>query len=226
VVTDAVTVLATQKIAGYDAVVLEASDAGALQKWLGDHGYASTDDLTQWLEVYVHQKWKITAFKIDSSQRDLAPRTSAVKMSFTTEQPFFPYREPASQRQVSYDDVVNRSLRIWFLGPERVRGVVGTNTAWPAELRRSENLDLHLRAEMMRMASVALPVPVRMTAFEDYLRIRPGDDELFFSRSVDQNAFMPAPKVVEDVDKVHVPADLAVLIVIVIVVSVARRARA
>src|SRR4051794_9782383 len=65
-----VEVLASQKIAGYDAVVLDATDSAALQKWLADHGYTTTPDLTAWLEAYVSQHWKITAFKIDASQPD------------------------------------------------------------------------------------------------------------------------------------------------------------
>src|ERR1044072_8751432 len=77
-----VQVLASQKVAGYDAAVLEASDSAALQKWLGDHGYATTPDLTAWLDAYIAQHWKITAFKIDATQPDA--RTGAVKMSFTT----------------------------------------------------------------------------------------------------------------------------------------------
>src|SRR6185436_809264 len=109
-----VEVLETKKIAGYEAAVLDATDAAALSRWLGEHGYATTPDLAEWLDAYVKQGWKITAFKIDKSA-DAMARTSAVKMSFRTERPFFPYREPASQRaNAKYDDV--RVLRIWFLG--------------------------------------------------------------------------------------------------------------
>src|SRR5207248_3415020 len=40
-----VDVLSTQKVGGYEAAVLSATDAAALQKWLADHGYAATPDL-------------------------------------------------------------------------------------------------------------------------------------------------------------------------------------
>src|ERR1043166_3045701 len=68
-----VEVLSSQKVAGYDAVVLAATDATALQKWLADHGYASTPDLTEWLDPYGQRQWKITPFKIDAAERKSTP---------------------------------------------------------------------------------------------------------------------------------------------------------
>src|SRR5687768_7762739 len=108
-VTDAVQVLSSQKVAGYDAVVLDASDAKALLAWLEQNGYPASPDLLAWLDVYVQQQWKITALKIDKSNPDTPAQTSAVKMSFTTERPFFPYREPESQRNTTG---IARVLRI------------------------------------------------------------------------------------------------------------------
>lgn len=62
-------------VAGYEAVVLDVSDASALQGWPRDHGYAATPDLEQWARPYVDAQWKITAFKIDKSRPELNVRT-------------------------------------------------------------------------------------------------------------------------------------------------------
>ena len=59
-----VRVLATQQVSGYDAVVLEADNATALQSWLSEHHYAARPDLIEWFEPYIQKKWKICAFKI------------------------------------------------------------------------------------------------------------------------------------------------------------------
>ena len=77
----------------------------------------------------------------------------------------------------------------------------------------------------MRMAGVNLPAPVRMTAFQDDSSIRPGFDDLFFSRNADQNPFIPPPRIIEDTSRVHVPIDLLVLAIVVIgvVIRVALR---
>lgn len=203
-----VEVLSTQKLAGYEATVLDATDANALRDWLAAHDYATTPDLAEWLDAYIRQHWKITAFKIDKSQ-SFAARTSAVKMSFRTERPFFPYREPASRRTNAPADSV-RSLRIFFLGPERVAGVVGNNERWPGVVTWSD------RVEDNR----------RLTAFMDTSGIRPGTDDLFFSRAAVQSAFIPPPFVDTYVQKIPLPLDaIAVLLgVIALVVRHLRRA--
>jgi len=201
-----VEVLDTKRIAGYEAVVLDATDASALSRWLGEHGYATTPDLAEWLDAYVKQGWKITAFKIDKSA-DVAARTSAVKMSFQTERPFFPYREPASQRaNAKYDD--RRVLRIWFLGPERVKGTIGADTFWPGVLMWSDRVD--------SVAGLTIPANTRLTAFNDVHNVRPGTDDLFFTRDADQSPHIPPPYVQETVNRTPVPLDVVGLGVVLI----------
>ena len=200
-----VRVLAAQKVAGYDAVVLDASDASALDKWLSDHGYATTPDLAEWLDVYVRQQWKITAFKIDKSE--LAASTSAVKMSFATERPFFPYREPASQRSSDGLPDVDRSLAIWFLGPERVAGTIPNGTRWPGTLLWSDRIDATSRARFSSAAGVALAGNTCLSAFLDEATPRPGTDDLYFTRDPNQAPFIPPPEVIEQVEKTWIPID-------------------
>jgi hypothetical protein len=216
-----VEVLATQTIAGYEAAVLEASDSAALQKWLSDHGYAANHDLDYWLDAYVAQRWKITAFKIAATNPEA--RTGAVKMSFVTPRPFFPYREPQSQRTFSAQ--LNRTLHVFFLGPERITGTIGSGTEWPAELRRSENLTSAMHAAIAKATSLTLPASLRLTAYEDWLSVRPGMDDLFFNRTDDQSAFIPEPKIIENVETTHIPLDVVLSIIALIAVTVYLRAR-
>jgi hypothetical protein len=216
-----VEVLSTQQIAGYEATVLEASDSAALQKWLSEHGYEANHDLTYWLDAYVSQRWKITAFKIAATNPEA--RTGAVKMSFVTPRPFFPYREPQSQRQFSSQ--LNRTLRVFFLGPERVTGTIGSGTEWPSELKRSENLTPPLHASITKATSLTLPAALRLTAFEDWLPVRPGMDDLFFNRADDQTPFIPQPLVVTDVLVRHMPLDVIFAILALIALPIYLRAR-
>jgi hypothetical protein len=196
-----VEVLSVQKIAGYEAAVLDATDAKALNEWLEKNGYATTPDLAQWLDAYIQQHWKITAYKIDKSQGELAARTSAVKMTFQTERPFFPYREPKSERK--YDSA--RSLTIFFEGPERVSGVIGGKEFWPGVLMWS---DTHL------------------TKFVDTSNMRPGFDDLFFVRDKDQTPYQPPPFVVETIEKIHLPIDVLIILAAIVIVIIRRIGRA
>src|SRR3954452_19388021 len=62
-----VELLSTQKVGGYEAAELSATDAAALQRWLAHHGDAASPDLVERLDVYVRTRWKITAVKADAS---------------------------------------------------------------------------------------------------------------------------------------------------------------
>ena len=219
-----VEVLSTQRVAGYDAAVLDATDAKALNEWLTTNGYATTPDLAAWLDVYVKQRWILTAFKIDKSQSDIAAQTSAVKMSFTTDRPFFPYREPASQRESKTLSPPRRSLRIFYVGPDRVAGTVGDRN-WPAELLWSDRLDDQFRNDLTIATSVPIPPNTRLSDFHDTATPRPGTDDLFFARSNDQSAYVPEPWVVERVERTHVPLDVVVLPLLIIAIWFWRRRR-
>lgn len=205
-----VEVLSTEKIAGYEASILDATDATALQAWLEEHGYETTPDLTEWLDVYVRQGWKITAFKVEKPAE-----TAPVRMTFTTDRPFFPYREPASQRE---NTSTGRSLRIFFLGPERVAGTIGEGTPWPSDVMWSETIDTNL-------GGIPLPAGTRLTRFDDTSSPRPGSDDLFFARSADQSEVIPEPWVIEDVRKTDVPLDLVAAPLLVIGFFFIRRRR-
>ncbi len=192
-----VEVLSTQKIAGYEAAVLDATDAKALNEWLAKNGYATTPNLVEWLDAYIKQGWKITAYKIDKSQGDAAARTSAVKMTFQTERPFFPYREPRTER--AYDSV--RALTIFFQGPERVSGVIGEKEHWPGVMTWSDT---------------------QLTKFVDTSNTRPGFDDLFFVRDNDQSKYELPPIVHENVETTRLPLDVLAVAAVILILIIRR----
>ncbi|HUQ75738.1 MAG TPA: DUF2330 domain-containing protein [Burkholderiales bacterium] len=189
----AVTVLEQKVVAGYDAAVLEATDAKALDGWLKQHGYPSSPQLVAWYEPYIAGKWKITAFKISADAPKVA--SSAVRMSFQTEKPFFPYREPASQGTAGKQDA--RLLRVYFLADARFTGTVGANGAWDGRAVWSNNVekeDVAYLLKLARLPSLAGGGGRWLTEFEDRSSPRPGTDEVFFQRAADQTTLgRPAP---------------------------------
>lgn len=208
-----VEVLSTQRIAGYQAAVLDATEAQALLTWLTDNGYATTPDLDEWLGAYIEKRWIITAFKIDKSQMQTA-QTSAVRMTFNTERPFFPYREPASQREIDHG---SRMLRIWFLGPDRVKGVIGKDQTWPGETHWSD------AARDLETAGVKLPAGTRLTAFEDTSSPRPGTDDLFFTTDPDQKTIVPPPYEITNYETRDLPVDVFLAPVVIAGLWIRRR---
>lgn len=227
-----VDVLESKRVAGYDAVVLKADDADALAKWLKDHGYEFSPALKEWADPYVKAGWKISAFKIARDAeakpaagdgaptgKDSAPRrpadaggvsTSAVRMTFHTERPFFPYREPKGEPPAGQGRAGSRLLRVYFLTDGRVKGTFGPGgDPWP----RWANVDVvwgNKLAEPVRenvMAQLKLPKDTPgswwLTEFEDRSSPRPGTDDIYFSRDEDNQAPVERPPVVQ-----YVSADL------------------
>jgi hypothetical protein len=216
----AVQVLDAQRVAGYDAVVLRAADAGALNRWLGDHGYASRPDLEQWLEPYVRAEWTLTAFRIAAPEAaPIAP--TAVRMSFSTDRPFFPYSEPAEQRT---GPAPRRLLRIYFVGPWRVEGHLGAQgQQWPGQTVYAEDRSGVLDGVLpLLVPRDRRPAPVWLTEMLDQSSPRPGTEDLFFRPASSQTAVEPPPIVDEDL--IPIPVDL-ILLGAVIAALMWRRAR-
>lgn len=184
----------------YDAVVLAADDAQTLHDWLQQHGYDARPDLVAWLQPYIAAHWKITAFKMaadaSASPTSRAFDAAAMRMSFVTPRPFFPYREPADARDPEGPHPA-RSLRVFFLGPERMTGTVGQTapgTAWPGETEWADILPNHpeLASELGLMPK-QMPANAWLTSFMDRSSPRPGTDDVYFSLAADQSAELPQP---------------------------------
>jgi hypothetical protein len=190
----AVRVLEEKRVAGHDATVLEADNADALSTWLGKHGFEYSPALTEWVAPYVKAGWKVTAFRFakDSKDakeaRDLA--SSAVRMTFKTDRPFFPYREPSSQVPAGAGQAPRRLLRVFFLGDKRVQGNLGEKgDAWPGKVAWTNRLlgaDREKLLGQLKLPAQTPPAVWWLTEFEDHSSPRPGTADVYFSPSDDQ----------------------------------------
>jgi Uncharacterized protein conserved in bacteria (DUF2330) len=205
-----VRVLEEKRVAGYDAAVLEADSPGALGKWLKEHDYEFSPALSDWVAPYVKAGWKITAFKIakDAPQtRDVATR--AVRMTFQTERPFFPYREPAGQgaapglpslpagRQTRAEP--RRLLRVFFLADKRFQGTLGEKgEAWPGLVAWANKVPADDREKVLKLLKLPAETPPAswwLTEFEDHSSPRPGTADVYFSASEDQTTVERPPHI-------------------------------
>lgn len=195
-----VVVLERVQVAGYDAAVLAANDAGALASWLKSNGYASTPELTEWSRAYVDSGWIITAFKIAADRPAKKLEASAVRMSFATDRPFFPYREPASSGPARSD----RELRIYFLGDARPEGRVGAATAWPGKVTWSDTIQAAEKDRITDMLNMREKLPdtmTRLTVMSDRSSPRPAGGDLFFATAADQSFMSTDRAILEAVER-------------------------
>ena len=232
---DGVRVLHEQKVGGFETAVLEADNTEDLGNWLKKNGYSNDPELQSWLVPYVGAKWKITAFKImqDPKSGQLAT-TKAVRMTFATERPFFPYREPEGKK-VDKDGLPlkekerdRRMLRVLFVSGARMEGMLGAK-AWHASVKWSDQLTDAQRKQVAADTGVPeadIPDKAWLTTFEDSASPRPGSEEVYFDLAKDQTPIVPPPFI--KYNDIWIPIDctlfVAVVLLIVIVV-LARKTR-
>jgi hypothetical protein len=192
----AVEVLDQTRVAGFDITVLKATDTKALQDWLAKHDYDARPQVMKWLDPYVKGGWIITAFQI--AKREQQARqvgTQAVRMSFATERPFFPYSEPADQHPAAGEGN-KRLLRIFFLANQCVQGALDEHAAtWPGTTAWAGRLDDAKRRDLALHLSqeVNLPEGGWLTVFDDHASPRPGTADLYLAPAAEQSEVRRPP---------------------------------
>jgi hypothetical protein len=194
-----VRVLSTANVAGYDATSLQADDPTALASWLGAHGFIATPGLTEWLRTYVENKWTLTAFVVagtPTSREDITTR--AVDMTFTTDKPFYPYREPDGVSGSS------RSLRVYFAAPGRYAATLASQP-WSAKVTYAAPFDgAPGIGSLLGMSNY-------LTAFVDESTPRNGVDELYFAPASGPDV-KPPPFVVTETEPRTIPVDMILIV--------------
>ena len=221
-----VEVLEQRQVAGYEVSVLHASDAGALLEWLQSHGYAVDGSLRSWLAVYIDQGWVISAFRVAKEQGDdVGVETGTVAMTFTTDSPFFPYREP--QRPAPEGGHPHRMLRVFVLSDGPVDGAIGDDSVpWPGRVRFSDRAESRANALADHLPHDTLARATHLTIFEDESSPRPGHDELFFTASERAQPIRPEPYVMHTTERREIPLDIVVVVVGIGLWLMRRRRRA
>jgi hypothetical protein len=187
-----VRVIEEKTVAGYDAVVLAADSGDALVAWLKDHGYAFTPGVAAWAQPYLEKRWYMTAMKIskDSAERERAAvAASALRISFQTDRPLFPYREPDSHRDAAKLKVNDRILRIYFLAESRYEGRFSATEAWGAHVRWSKPLRADQRTKLLDhldLPKTTGPAKMWLTEFVDNWPYGQAPGDVYFSESADQ----------------------------------------
>ena len=194
-----VTVLSEKKVAGFNAQVLEATSAPALVAWLKDHGYEFSPEVEAWLQPYVDQGWKITALKVakeDGQQEEKQLGAAALRLSFKTDRPLFPYREPDPEKAAAALDAKQRLLRIFFVSDKRFQGELTKESPWTGNVAWSDKLPAAKRDELLKHLALpdsTGPSEYWLTEFEDYWPYKAAPADLYFSADASQKTVKRPP---------------------------------
>ena len=239
-----VEVLEEKLIAGFNAAVLKADSADVLVEWLAANGYAFSPEVKAWAEPYVRDGWVVTALKVakpgaDSgtdpeTQPTTLPRgdsdvaASALRMTFKTDRPLFPYREPDYRKSAETLDAKRRLLRIYFLADARYQGELTPEVPWTGRVAFADKLkpaDRTRALELLGLPDTTGPAQWWLTEFEDPWPYRVAPADVYFSAATDQGV-VKRPPIVEYVSGSTSP-DVAFegLIFVALVLPVVRRLR-
>ncbi len=201
-----VTVLEEKTVAGLDATVLEASDPGALSAWLVARGYAQRPELLDWLAPYIARQFKITAFKYAKGAAEGPVFSRSVVLTFSTPQPFYPYREPSDAVGIP-----DRSLALYLIASERMEASLGEKAApWGQTITFAGPA-----AKATPLLTALLPkVPEApwLTVMVDRSTKRASDD-VYFTAAKDRSEVKPPPVI--DEQRIEIPMEVIVLVVFV-----------
>jgi hypothetical protein len=186
-------VISQSDVGDYHATILKADDGAALENWLKTNGYALDAPERTWLKPYVQQKWKITAFRLNRKPRALSGVTSrAIRMSFATDRPFFPYSEPKEPKpKFGWDP---RTLSVAILSNKRMSGTLAEGIPWSAQLRYAGSSattgTLWKNDQWLQFAGLpSSSLPPYLTYYRDLSNPRPGTSDLTFTPAANQSAF-------------------------------------
>lgn len=195
--TTGVHVLEEKIVAGFHAMVLEASTAGELAKWLTEKGFALSPEVEGWAKPYVDANWKITALKVakqaGSGSRIDAP---ALRLSFKTDRPLFPYREPDYKKAASLTKDQSRLLRIYFIGDARYQGDLTPQQPWTGKAVWSNKLDSDSRKhalDALKLPEASVPATWWLTEFEDPWPYSLAPADVYFSPDANQSGLKRPP---------------------------------
>jgi hypothetical protein len=207
-----VRVLEEKLVAGFKAVVLETESAGALVNWLNKNGYAFSPEVESWAKPYVQAGWKITALKVAKDADRKEEKTvaaSALRMSFQTDKPLFPYREPAYGNLANKLGVAGRLLRIYFIADARYQGELTPNEPWTGRVAWAGKIkpgDRTKALELLKLPEKSVPADCWLTEFENRWAYKAAPADVYFSRDLDQSE-VRRPPIIEYVS-LPIPTDL------------------
>ena len=174
-----VRVVRTQTVGNYEATIIKATDGAALGAWLHKNGYVSPASTTQWLNSYVARKWVFTAFKFKGDLEDMA-RTQAIRMSFKTDRPEYPYSMPKDD----WAESGRKAMNVFFLSSAPVESrYENTNEPWSGSVRWSGQLNNSVSGELSQYLGLShenLPRTLTMTAFQSGYDAKGYANDLYF----------------------------------------------
>jgi hypothetical protein len=184
-----VQVIEEKRVAGFDATVLTAQSGTDLMNWLKDNGYAYSPAVAEWAKPYLGGNWHFTALKItkDPQARHEADlKAASLRISFKTDKPLFPYREPESASASKSLGANKRLLRIYFIADSAYSGKIN-GKPWSGKAVWSGDITPHKSSliAQLKLPENTGPKTWWLTEFEDIWPYSKAAGDVYFSPDSD-----------------------------------------
>lgn len=192
-----VEIIEQKRVAGYDATVLKADSGESLVEWLKKNGYDYSPAVAAWAKPYIAEKWIFTALKV--APKDEAAKkqngelqSPGLRISFKTETPLFPYREPKSAPAANALTKKTRTLQIFFIAEGQYDGALSKPETWSGKSVWSGKLeedDVEKLVEQLKLPADQFPAEPWLTEFRDTWAYDRAQSDLRFLPAVNNEEF-------------------------------------
>lgn len=176
-----VEVLSDQQVGDYRATVLRATDGDAMAGWLKENGHKMRCSMPPWLDYYAKKSWDFVAFKYNGSG---TVHSHAVRVTFSTDKPFYPYKMPTDTWEKGH----HRILNLYVLSDQEAMGRYSDDQPWETHAEWTSPLDEYQANRIAAMltnqekpdAVFTLPPNLTITRFKNVKEATNYDCDLTF----------------------------------------------
>lgn len=187
-VAASVDVIEQYTVGDYEVSILKSKDGKSMLAWLEENDYESRPAMEDWLDHYADMSWIFAALKFIREEGSTEPKTEALRISFDTDVPHYPYKMPTD----TWPQGHYRPMALYFIGGGYARAQYrGDSSDWEAEIAWSGQLPLdkyELLADQLGLELTDLPYNATVTVFHNTENAQGYDKDLFF---LEYNSILP-----------------------------------
>ncbi|MGE0000858.1 MAG: DUF2330 domain-containing protein [Fimbriimonadaceae bacterium] len=144
-------VIEQYQVGDYLATIIQASDGDAMLAWLQENGFEHRPAMVPWFNHYTDKGWYFAALKFTRKPDSTREETSAIRITFQTDKPFYPYKMPSDTWPARH----YRPMNVYFIANAKVTAKFsGSGKPWEAENEFDGPLGDYMRHEVQRLASL------------------------------------------------------------------------
>ena len=167
-------------VGDFEVSVLKGTDGATINGWLKTNGYTSRPAMEAWLDHYAKMDWFFAALKFVRGEGQESPETTAVRVSFDTDVPFYPYKMPSD----TWPEGHYRPISLFFVSNGVARGKFrGGDGEWEAKVRWSGELPRETARDLASLVSLDvmdIPEGATVTVFQNTENAEGYDHDVYF----------------------------------------------